>query len=300
MLLPADLVTHAMYAAGHPPLAGFEAVGYSQSMPPHWTPLRDKSAELTRGLPHYDPDELIDTKAALLGNAAAFQQVMRLIVDNAETALNAAPGLSARQPEFALYDCHACHHALARSENSWRQKPGYTLHFPGRPRAPRWTFALLHVAAQLALPQTATTDASLADLETAYAIQPFGQPRQLRDSARAAEAWCAELIDALQNASFSRNAPDADRLIELIAAAAAGPLDYDTARQLAWTLDVLAAEQAARPLDTSMSAWDELLGLYRPLDAPSGFRLRDLAHQHRRQFDPASFRALLGGPSAAQ
>jgi len=35
------VVTHAMYAAGHPPLTGFELNGLSERMPPHWRKARD-------------------------------------------------------------------------------------------------------------------------------------------------------------------------------------------------------------------------------------------------------------------
>src|SRR5262249_31933344 len=35
------IVTHSMYAAGHPPLPGFEVDGFSKNLPPHWRDLKD-------------------------------------------------------------------------------------------------------------------------------------------------------------------------------------------------------------------------------------------------------------------
>ena len=36
------VVTHAMYAAGHPPLPGLETATFSDAMPRHWEYLREK------------------------------------------------------------------------------------------------------------------------------------------------------------------------------------------------------------------------------------------------------------------
>lgn len=35
------VVTHAMYAAGHPPLPGFQTAGFCNNLPPHWRGLKD-------------------------------------------------------------------------------------------------------------------------------------------------------------------------------------------------------------------------------------------------------------------
>ena len=37
------IVTHEMYAAGHPPLPGFEAASFCDMMPPHWEPRGEKA-----------------------------------------------------------------------------------------------------------------------------------------------------------------------------------------------------------------------------------------------------------------
>ena len=36
------VLTHAMYAAGHPPLPGIEASTFAAAMPNHWKPLSQK------------------------------------------------------------------------------------------------------------------------------------------------------------------------------------------------------------------------------------------------------------------
>ncbi|MGL4553662.1 MAG: multiheme c-type cytochrome, partial [Gemmataceae bacterium] len=43
-------VTHEMYAAGHPPLPGFEPATFSNEMPRHWQYLREKSPALQKEL----------------------------------------------------------------------------------------------------------------------------------------------------------------------------------------------------------------------------------------------------------
>ena len=50
------VVTHAMYAAGHPPLPGIEVATFSDAQPRHWQYLREKKAEVQRTL-DVNPDQ---------------------------------------------------------------------------------------------------------------------------------------------------------------------------------------------------------------------------------------------------
>lgn len=287
-------VTHEMYAAGHPPLQGIEIVGYAKSMPPHWTSLGDKAAELTRTLPTYDTDELVDAKAALLGNAVAFQQLMKLIAQDAEkTVQEGDANVTLPGREFALYDCRACHHALERSDTSWRQHSAHVSRIPGRPRAPMWAYALLQVASQVVPGERAGANETVIDLVAAHLTQPFGSPQQLQLAASHADRWCEELIAELDLVHWSATAGDADRILESISRVANQQvIAFDTARQLGWALDTLPwtpnADSTLDP-DAVSESWDQMLGLYRPENAGPEFRLRDHAIEAERVYWPAEF-----------
>lgn len=92
-------ITHAIMAAGHPPLV-FDAARFLDDMPPHWTDEQDlRVATWVEGL-----------KA----NAAA-------VLDHVErTARNGAP-------DFTVFDCYSCHHPIYTGSVYERSEP------PGRP-----------------------------------------------------------------------------------------------------------------------------------------------------------------------
>src|SRR5262249_45351771 len=57
-----------------------------------------------------------------LGQVASAETALKLLADRAGSA-------KAPWPEFAEYDCYACHHDLR--EPSWRQQRGYEQRLPG-------------------------------------------------------------------------------------------------------------------------------------------------------------------------
>lgn len=60
-----QIVTHQMYAAGHPPLASVDVVAYADQMPRHW--LTD-SERAERGAPRENVDPFLATRQAVIGN----------------------------------------------------------------------------------------------------------------------------------------------------------------------------------------------------------------------------------------
>ena len=82
---PGRQVTHAIMAAGHPPLV-FEAQAFLSVMPPHWKDEKDLS---------------LSTWVAGL-HASAVAQLRRI-----EQAFRPGKGL-----EFAVFDCYSCHHPI--------------------------------------------------------------------------------------------------------------------------------------------------------------------------------------------
>ncbi|HEX5137623.1 MAG TPA: multiheme c-type cytochrome [Planctomycetota bacterium] len=80
-------VTHAMMAAGHPPLA-FSLPRFLHDMPPHWK-RKDAAGDLAAW-----------AEGARVAGAARLRQVGRLARAGADW------------PEFGTFDCYACHHEI--------------------------------------------------------------------------------------------------------------------------------------------------------------------------------------------
>lgn len=293
-------VTHEMYAAGHPPLGGIEIESYARSMPPHWTTLSEKPPELTDDLPYYEADELREAKGVLLGNAVAFEQLMALLEEATGAAANDRD--DERWPEFALFDCFACHHDLRRPEFAWRQEPHWAAPVPGRPRAPIWPTALL--------PVETSSDASQADgpqvlrqLDAALSRQPFGHPAELHRSAGAARQWATSLIASLGDPDGRLTVGDRDTLLrDWFALAQSRVHDFDSARQLAWALErvYLDSMPGAMPSERARVLLDELndeLSLYRPRDIDASLSNRSMVA--RAEFDPVRFQRRMAELAAA-
>src|SRR5262249_36585052 len=111
------VVTHEMYAAGHPPLPSFEIATFGDGMPRHWQLLAQKS-KTAQELLQYDPRELEQTKLVLISGIQCFRDSMRLLAAQAKKSAEEKQGI-----DLAQLDCAACHHDLIRP--SWRQERGY-------------------------------------------------------------------------------------------------------------------------------------------------------------------------------
>ena len=64
------VVTHAMYAAGHPPLPGLEVATFSEQMPRHWQYLSEKPPEVQKLL-QYNPAQLEKSQLVAVSGALA-------------------------------------------------------------------------------------------------------------------------------------------------------------------------------------------------------------------------------------
>lgn len=90
---PEAQVNHDLIAAGHPRL-NFETASYLAVMPPHW----DRARERTR---HAD----LEARTWFLGQLTSAQKALELLGHRAGNAKQP-------WPEFAEYDCYACHRPL--------------------------------------------------------------------------------------------------------------------------------------------------------------------------------------------
>jgi Cytochrome c554 and c-prime len=118
-------VDHTMIAAGHPDLT-FQLDTFSSAMPRHWKAPADASAWLS-------------VRELAVGQAVQLREALNRLNRRAS---------GPHWPEFAEYECFACHHSLTTPEASWRQAAGYRSRLPGAPVWNPSTYTVFrHVAA---------------------------------------------------------------------------------------------------------------------------------------------------------
>jgi hypothetical protein len=225
-------VTHAMYAAGHPPLPAFELATFSRDEPRHWR--QPAAVEHILGLPPAQAKELFSYRPGEV-------EAARLAAVGAVTALRETAKLAATAPDnqpldFAHFNCSACHHELVVPSD--RQKNG----FPGaagRPVPTTWpvwaTRAVLrHESARGAGDGFAP---AYEAWRKAFDAAPFGDRDKVKAAAAGLEAACAGLLKTLDGATFDEKS--ARSLITALTAEASETggrrdyLDADGAGQLA-------------------------------------------------------------------
>jgi hypothetical protein len=258
------VLTHAMYAAGHPPLPSFELETFCRSMPRHW---RDEAEQLKAfeqaAYPHAasyfatnyprlaaahpaagQEPSAADGQAAdlatlssiawnshrmLVGAATSRRRVAEQIVWAAET--------EGQWGDYALYDCGACHHELRRP--SLRQQRGYPGR-PGRPRAHEWPDVLTYV-----LDPSDAAFRSRQRFAMAITAVPFGNPADCREAANDCIISLDELLGRLETGEPLRAEQLWGILGRLVAIPPDALVDYAAARQVVWAILVVTDELAA-------------------------------------------------------
>jgi hypothetical protein len=290
------VVTHDMYAAGHPPLPSIEVAFFSDEMPRHWRYIKEKTRaqpelkDLYRNVLKIDPDELEKTKLVALGGVVALRTSMQMLEDQSDET-------HYPQPELAAYECYACHHDLKYP--SWRQQRGNK----GRPAMREWPAALVEAALGLA------ADSELSrrfqdeqrQLRQAFDARPFGDRKQIAAHAHQLAGLCDSLLAHLRKTTF--DAKVARTLLrELCSFQAGAAPDYDSARQRAWAFEMIYGELHSRPPEKEKEPWKDLNAVLK-LDLPSGNRkiLDELPAGQRKlyDYDPDKFREAMEGLKAA-
>ncbi|MDA0282525.1 MAG: multiheme c-type cytochrome [Planctomycetota bacterium] len=247
------VVTHEMYAAGHPPLPGIEIETFSEQMPTHWRTLNEKGEFQFRedyikanfpGLEHQPLDDLARTKSVIIGGTMALRETVNLF------ASQAVDDDSQAWPELAVFDCSACHHELAAP--SWRQKRGYGKSLPGRPQMFAWPEALV----KLGIRQRAGDNdeifqkdwdayhGRMEELRRVLDRRPFGDPKAIQAVAMG-EAGLVAWLDQLANDVFrsSVGKDDAQRTLQtLVSLPPDSYPDFHSARQLVWAIRTILSE----------------------------------------------------------
>lgn len=289
------VITHDMYAAGHPPLTGFELETFADKMPRHWRYAREKS----NGEPSFER-----TRNLLVAAIVSMRMSVELTVTDA-----AAPTQSGRWPELARLDCFACHHEL--------QAPGVRpvqSGFPGRPPIVVGCMPLIRVAAGVANKSAAgELDTLVNQLTSPFEDSPFGDPGAIAQRGKAIIAWCRPLEDRLASMKFTGQQARSV-LRQISEQAAVDDRDYDTARQLigAWVVcyrELVADNRSGMPanaqIENSFQAVDQKWRRFiEPIpfvrkcgDDPPVKRDFDETLQYqftnRIDFDPARFRVFM-------
>lgn len=167
-------VNHDLIAAGHPWLH-FEFSSYLANYPKHWNEQKNKT-----------DDKDFEARAWLIGQVVSADAALRLLAHRADPAR--AP--SNPWPEFAEYDCFACHHDL---EQPWRRTAQHTRGQPGALRWNDWYLSLETVLDQ-ARPPGATVPATLLQELREAMRRPYPDRARVKQSAaNAAARWTQDL-----------------------------------------------------------------------------------------------------------
>ena len=254
-------VTHAMYAAGHPPLPSFELATYLEQMPPHWRKLTEKGV-LFKNSTDNAPGLLTTREEYLKANPlVAFESDTRdlrvggLMTLRASLQLASGPGLkpgeTPKLPDYAQFDCQACHHDLA--DPGFRQSR-FLAEFPpksasrvpfGRLRPFEWAERLARVAVADS-DRIEFVQAELKRVRAAFVVDPLGSRGVLEKVVQAPEdGAAAKLQEWARELSTQPVTPEVlDTLSERIfAEATEAEADYHSARQLVWALQIIGAER---------------------------------------------------------
>jgi hypothetical protein len=264
------VVTHDMYAAGHPPLPSFEIANFSAEMPRHWRYQKEKSAAIQKLL-KVDPAEHEQTKLAVIGNAMALRATADLLAHQAKLGARAEES-KPRWPELAQFDCYACHHELKTP--SWRQERGYTGR-PGRPPMRTWPLSTallaIHYADNGDRGELARQfNAKRKELDGVLDARPFGKAADVVPAATDLVQSSEGLVSKLLKQKYDQ-AGSLRLLRHLTDLAAKGIPDYDAARQMAWTFKVIYGELDPKPANhAKVQETLKALGSELQLDLPSG------------------------------
>jgi hypothetical protein len=244
--VPERFVTHEMYAAGHPPLPGFEVATFSNEMPRHWDYIREKDKAVLKSqnldIKYFQVEQ---TQLVFSGAATALEEQMRLLVGQANQAEKKDQLL-----DLSNFDCYACHHSL--TGDAWRQKRGYGERRPGRLPMRHWSTELIKLAVHYAeddkdarAKRYSEYEKLLADIKEAFTSQMYGNRKQISEKAAKLADWAKKLADDLieKTKKTPATAKDARMLYRAIPITysmdkAKDWVDFDSARQIAWGFKV--------------------------------------------------------------
>ncbi len=247
------VVTHEIYAAGHPPLPPFEMSAYMEGEPRHWgypteLPFFETVKQDTWKLFHFHPadKEAYLARHYAAGAIAAIQAEAELLLADATRAAKDGDIL-----DYARFDCYSCHHELRYPSD--RQKRGYDGP-PGRAPLRAAAGVPAWVVAENAKGSPSDKVKALAPgfgpqwtkLKAAALERPFGKPASVQAEAKALWNWCEAFLKEQSDTAEPLFPPaQAKNLTAAVVAAASGRealADPEAAMVLTWGALALARE----------------------------------------------------------
>jgi hypothetical protein len=168
-------VNHDLYAAGHPRL-NFEFSAYHAQYPKHWD-VRDDRARYPG----------FEARVWALGQATCARASLAILKRRADSAAKGGKD-AAPWPEFAEYDCFACHKNLR--PDSPRQRAGFGDRLPGSLPWGTWYWsAALPFAKQTGAPLDADQWAELRKEMERPSPRPAEVSRRADELLKQADGW---------------------------------------------------------------------------------------------------------------
>lgn len=244
-------VNHDLIAAGHPRL-NFEFGTYLANLPKHW----QEKGENAR------PD--FEARAWSVGQIVSLDAALGLLEARATAAgksdkKDAPLGERPVWPEFAEYDCFACHHGLRDDE--WRRGQDFSKRRPGSYPWSSWYAAMAPALARLSGSEAGSSVTAINELAT---LMSSIRPDHAKVSAKAKDARgaIAPWVQAVNNKEIT---PDTvSRMLSALAAddARLAGAGWDNSAQL--YLSLAALHQAQRSAASAPRGQD-VLGALRKL-----------------------------------
>lgn len=240
-------VNHDLIAAGHPRLA-FEFAAYHRLWPKHWDITREAADK-----PHFE------SELWLMGQIVSARSAVNLLHHRAVTE-------SKVWPEFAEYDCFACHHNL--SDQKWRRNEERVRDRLGSPAWGTWYLALGDVVAQHPpSPELIFPTARIADLKKAMTFPGVDRVLVGKQAKGVADEW-HRWIGALRQKGLTLDAPRLDQDLEILRSKHLSRYSWDEAAQLYLGL---AAQSSAAQREALLRELRQALEYPRGHDSPRGF-----------------------------
>jgi hypothetical protein len=188
---PDRQVNHDLIAAGHPWLR-FELGAYLANMRKHWDAEVDVKVD-KGGRPDYE------ARIWAIGQAASARAALNLLADRATDS-------NKPWPEFAEYDCFACHHDLEakswRQERLARRRPENLATKAGSPPWAAWYVALLPSSLSVSSPKSSNPiAASLRELQ-AEMSKTVADRERVAQHARDTAAQLSSALDQSRHAAL--------------------------------------------------------------------------------------------------
>ena len=281
-------VNHDLIAAGHPRL-NFEFHAYLGVMPKHWCDAPGAKAG-------FRTDRESHAEAWAIGQLASAEAALRMLAARA-AATEKEPNSPERAPwpEFAEYDCYACHHALNASAAAPRPDK-FSEKKPPRLNSMPWTWGTWYfpdgelrlLLASDVLAKSAEAKTAIESIERLRTEMAKAAPARAAVHAMASDA--AGQLDRLAK-RVDQIAFDARTIEGLLARAAAedfAPANWDEAAQRFLTLEALwKAYQFANGQKPSGEQATEIAASLEQIRASSSF----LARRNNRSLAPTESRS---------